>query len=140
MGLLYVDTLSPQSGTNITVGESGQNTLLPGNDLRSNVLQDAGGNAIFTSDGSGTISGLNAGFGSSMSLLNTTTFSTSTAGVTFGSSLLTNTYKHYIIRFYNVQPVTDSIALVGQFSINNGTDWNISTNMTLIKLHAITVH
>ena len=51
MGLLYVDTIEPQSGTALTVGESGQNTVLPGNDLRANVLQDAGGNAIFTSDG-----------------------------------------------------------------------------------------
>ena len=133
MGLLYVDTLSPQSGTNITVGESGQNTVLPGNDIRSNVLQDAGGNAIFTSNGSGTLSGVSAGFGSAMSLLNTTTFSTDTAGVTFGSSLITSTYKHYIVRFYNVTTGTDNTSLVGQFSIDNGSNWNISTNMTFYQ-------
>ena len=119
MATLYVDTLGPQSGTNITVGESGQNTVLPGNDLRSDVLQDAGGNAIFTSNGSGVISGVNAGCGSAMSLLNTTTFSTNTAGVTFGSSLITSTYKHYIVKFYNVTTSTDNSSLVGQFSINH---------------------
>ena len=43
MGQLYVDTIEPQSGTALTVGESGQNTVLAGNDLRANVLQDAGG-------------------------------------------------------------------------------------------------
>ena len=133
MATLYVDTIEPESGTALTVGESGQNAVLPGNDIRSNVLQDAGGNAIFTSNGSGTMSGVNAGFGSAQTLLNTTSFSTATAGVTFGSSLLTSTYKHYIIRFYNVQPVTDATELVGQFSINNGTDWNISTNMTFYQ-------
>ena len=75
MGTLYVDTLEPQSGTALTVGETGQNTVIVGNDIRANVLQDAGGNAIFTSNGSGVLSGVNSGFGSSMVLLSTTTIS-----------------------------------------------------------------
>ena len=56
MGLLYVDTLEPQSGTTLTVGETGQNTVVGGNTMKLNTLQDAGGNAIFTSDGSGNLS------------------------------------------------------------------------------------
>ena len=52
MGQLYVDQIDPQSGTSLTIGESGQNTVIPGNDIRANVVQDAGGNAIFTSNGS----------------------------------------------------------------------------------------
>ena len=71
MGLLYVDTIEPQSGTALTVGESGQNTVLAGNDFRANVFQDAGGNAIFTSNGSGTLSSVDAAFGNAEVLLNT---------------------------------------------------------------------
>ena len=86
MGQLYVDTIEPQSGTSLTIGESGQNTVLAGNDIRANVLQDAGGNAILTSNGSGTLSGVNSGFGSAMSLLNTTTISSAVCSASFGSS------------------------------------------------------
>ena len=36
------------------------------------MLKDAGGNAIFTSNGSGVLSGLNSGFGSAQVLIDTT--------------------------------------------------------------------
>ena len=49
MAKLYVDTIEPEGATtNLTIGEAGQDVILPGNDIRANVLQDAGGNAIFT--------------------------------------------------------------------------------------------
>ena len=91
MGLLYVDTIEPQSGTALTVGESGQNTVLPGNDLRANVLQDAGGNAIFTSDGSGNVTGVNSDIGAAMVLIQSQTASSS-ANIAFTSPGFTNTY------------------------------------------------
>ena len=122
MGLLYVDTIEPQSGTALTVGESGQNTVLPGNDLRANVLQDAGGNAIFTSDGSGNISGLNSGFGSAMVLLQTQTASSS-ANIAFTSPGFTSTYDEYMFKFYNVQPATDGTDLTFQVSQDGGSTY-----------------
>ena len=56
MGTLYVDTLEPQSGTTLTVGETGQNTVVGGNTIKLNTLKDAGANTIFISDGSGNLS------------------------------------------------------------------------------------
>ena len=99
MGQLYVDQIDPQSGTLITIGESGQNTVIPGNDIRANVLEDAGGNAIFTSNGSGTLSGINSGFGSAMSLITSTTVSSSVSQVDFTSGM-TSTYKAIQFRIY----------------------------------------
>ena len=99
MGQLYVDTIEPQSGTSLTIGESGQNTVLAGNDIRTNVIQDAGGNAIFTSNGSGTLSGVNSGFGSAMSLITSTTVSSSVSQVDFTSGM-TSTYKAIQFRIY----------------------------------------
>jgi len=50
MAKLYVDTIEPEGATtNLAIGESGQDVIVTGNDIRANVLQDAGGNAIFTS-------------------------------------------------------------------------------------------
>ena len=99
MGTLYVDTIEPQSGTALTVGESGQNTILAGNDLRANVFQDAGGNAIFTSNGSGVLSGVNSGFGSAMALISEHSFSGS-SGIEITSGFST-TYDEYIFKLYN---------------------------------------
>ena len=57
MGLLKVDTLEPEGATTtLTVGESGQNTVLPGNIIKFNTLKDAGGNTLFVSDGAGALS------------------------------------------------------------------------------------
>ena len=70
MAKLYVDTIEPEGATtNLAIGESGQDVILPGNDIRANVLQDAGGNAIFTSNGSGTLSGVSGGFGGAIALI-----------------------------------------------------------------------
>ncbi|MDP6772273.1 MAG: hypothetical protein QF704_16325, partial [Anaerolineales bacterium] len=69
---LKTNAIEPEGATtNLVIGESGQNTVISNNDLRANVLQDAGGNALFTSNGSGVLSGVNSGFGSAMVLLST---------------------------------------------------------------------
>ena len=128
MGQLYVDTIEPQSGTALTVGETGQNTVLAGNDLRANVFQDAGGNAIFTSNGSGVLSGVNSSFGAAMSLLTTTTVSTAVATVdhtTAISGAFTNTYHQYIWHLINVQPATDGAEM--QFlGTTDNTNWTLT--------------
>ena len=134
MGLLTVDTIEPQSGTALTVGESGQNTVLAGNDLRANVVQDAGGNAIFTSNGSGTLSGVNSGFGSAWSLLRTETPS-SAATVDFGSTYITSTYDHYMVRYYYVRPATDNVYLSVNFSGDGGSSWMEKTTTLFQAMH-----
>jgi hypothetical protein len=134
MGQLYVDTIEPQSGTALTVGESGQNTVLPGNDLRFNVIQDAGGNAIFTSNGSGTLSGVNSGFGSAWPLIRTETPS-SVAAVDFGSTYITSTYDHYVVRYYYVRPATDNVYLSVNFSGDGGSSWMAKTTTLFQAMH-----
>ena len=50
---LKTNAIEPEGGTtNLVIGESGQNTVISNNDIRANVVQDAGGNALFTSNGS----------------------------------------------------------------------------------------
>ena len=67
---LKIDTIEPEGATTtLTVGESGQNTVIAGAGIKANVMKDAGGNAIFTSNGSGVVSGVNAGFGSCSSII-----------------------------------------------------------------------
>ena len=91
---IMVNTLEPQSGTTLTVGKSGQNLQVNADSLKANVAKDAGGNAVFTSDGSGNLSGLNSAFGSAQVLISTQTADDS-ASLSFTSGI-DSTYKEYI--------------------------------------------
>lgn len=107
MAKLYVDTIEPEGATtNLAIGESGQNIIVTGNDIRANVLQDAGGNAIFTSNGSGTLSGVNSGFGDALVLIATQTADDS-ASLSFTSGI-DSTYDEYIFMYFNIQPATNN--------------------------------
>jgi hypothetical protein len=116
---IEVNAIEPQSGTILTVGQSGQNVVINADSIKNNVLKDAGGNAIWTSDGSGTLSGVNAGFGSAQVLISSITCS-NTASVTF---TLSSTYKEYLFEYITINPVTDNQHLTFQVS-NDGTNYN----------------
>ena len=116
---ISVNTIEPQSGTTLTIGQSGQNVVVNADSIKNNVLKDAGGNAIFTSNGSGVVSGVNSAFGSAQVLVDSTTCS-NTANVTY---TLTNTYKEYVFECITINPVTDNVSLQFQVS-NDGTNYN----------------
>ena len=109
----------------LNVGEAGQNVIIGADSIKNNVVKDAGGNAIFTSDGSGVLSGLNAAFGSASTLVSTTTAS-NTASVTY---TLTNTYNEYIFECITINPVTDNVALQFQVS-SDGTNYDKTITST----------
>ena len=43
---IEVNTIEPQSGTTLTIGNSGQDVVVNADSIKNNVLKDAGGNAI----------------------------------------------------------------------------------------------
>ena len=129
MAKLYVDTIEPEGATtNLAIGESGQDVILPGNDIRANVLQDAGGNAIFTSNGSGTLSGVNSGFGDSLTHISSQSASSS-ASLSFTSGI-DSTYKEYIFKFYEINPATNSTNFTFQCSTDGGSNYNTTVTST----------
>ena len=134
MTTLKVNAIEPEGATtNLVIGESGQNTVISNNDLRANVLQDAGGNAVFTSNGSGVLSGVNSAFGSSMALLSTQTASNS-ATVSFTSGI-DSTYGEYIFKFYNINPASTA-ALHFQVNASGQSGYN----ETITSTHFHTYH
>ena len=122
MSKVVTTTVAPtQPGDTVTLGGTGDSVVITNNDIRTNVLQDAGGNAIFTSDGSGTLSGLNSGLsGDAWELLNTTNASNS-ASVSFTS--LTG-YKIFKFVFIDVNPATDSVRFSFQVNASGGSGFN----------------
>ena len=119
---IMVNTLEPQSGTTLTVGKSGQNLVVNADSLKANVAKDAGANALFTSDGSGTLSGLNSGFGSAQTLISTQTASSS-ASISFTSGI-DSTYKEYIFEFINMHPATNSVNFGFQVNASGQSGFN----------------
>jgi len=74
--------------------------------------------------------GLAAGdVGGSLVLISTTTISdASTVSITSG---LDSTYKEYIFKFYNIHPNVDADLFVFNFSVDGGSNYNVSKNTTM---------
>jgi len=129
MSKVVTTTLLPDvAGGSVTLGGTGDSVVVTGNDIRTNALQDAGGNAVFTSNGSGVLSGMNSGFGGALNLLSTQTAS-NTANVSF-TTQLTSTYDVYIFKFINIHPVTDVQPFGFQVNASGQTGFNETMTTT----------
>ena len=128
MDTLNVNTIEPEGGTTtINVGKAGKNVIITDN-LKANTLKDAGGNTIFTSDGSGNLSSVNSGFGSAQVLLSTQTASDS-ASLSFTSGI-DSTYKEYVFEFVDINPATDDVEFSFQGNSVGGSGYNETITST----------
>ena len=60
MSNLEAKKLAPATGTTVTLGAAGDAVEVASSaTLKTNTIKDAGGNTLFTSDGSGTITSIN---------------------------------------------------------------------------------
>ena len=60
MSTLKSNVIEPATGTNLTLGASGDLIDVPADALQLNSWKDSGGNTLFTSDGSGNLSSINS--------------------------------------------------------------------------------
>jgi hypothetical protein len=128
MDKLNVNTIEPEGATTtLNVGISGKSVIITDN-LKANTLKDAGGNTIFTSDGSGNLSSVNSGFGSAQVLLSTQTASGS-ASLSFTSDI-DSTYKEYVFEFITINPDTDGVAFTWNGSTDGGSNYNATKTST----------
>ena len=130
MATLKTNLIEPEGATTtLTVGEAGGNLVIGADSINNNVLKDAGGNALWTSNGSGVLSGVNAGFGSAQVLISTTTVSTAVADISFTSSI-DSTYKEYVFEFINIVPVTDNVDFRFQFGTGGTPTYGVTKTTT----------
>ena len=131
MDKLNVNTIEPEGGTTtINVGKAGKNVIITDN-LKANTLKDAGGNTIFTSNGSAVLSSVNSGFGSAQVLLSTQTASNS-ASIEFTSGI-DGTYKEYLFEFININAVSNGAKLYVSFSSDGGSSYGITKTTTAFR-------
>jgi hypothetical protein len=131
MSKVVTTTLLPDvAGGSVTLGGTGDSVVVTGNDIRTNALQDAGGNAVFTSNGSGVMSGMNSGFGGALNLLSTQTAS-GASSVSF-TTQLTSTYDVYVFKFIEINPASQS-SFQFQTSTNSGSSYGVTVTSTYFR-------
>ena len=132
MSTVYADTLEPTVPTkNTTLGATGDSITIGANSINTNVIQDSGGNVIFQSDGSGTLSNVNSAFSADLKLLSTQTASGS-AGVEFTSGL-DSTYDLYIFKWINVDFASNTKSLYMQASTDGGSSYGVTATNTVFE-------
>jgi hypothetical protein len=119
-------------GGTVTLGGTGDSVVVTGNDIRTNALQDAGGNAVFTSDGSGTLSGMNSGLSGSLKLIQSQTASSS-ASISFTTGI-DSTYDVYKFTFVDINPSTDAYLTIN-FSSDGGSNYNMDKTTTFFEAY-----
>tara|TARA_Y100000310_G_scaffold207977_1_gene208486 strand:+ start:1285 stop:2028 length:744 start_codon:yes stop_codon:yes gene_type:complete len=133
MATVYTDNVLPETSgvnENITLGAAGDTVTLPtGVTLKNNTMKDSGGNTMFTSNGSGTLSSINSSFaGGGPKLLSTATASDS-ANLSFSDTYLTSSYKLYLIKFIEITPATNDVEFQYQVTTSGGNPNTSSSNL-----------
>ena len=133
MSTVIATSVLPDSTANdtLTIGATGDSVAISGDSLNLNTLQDAGGNNIFVSNGSGTIT--STGLPGAMKLILSQTAS-GAANVAF-TTQLTTTYDVYIFKFINIGPATDNATLEFQCSTDGGSNYNTILTSTYYQLY-----
>jgi len=127
MGKLRVHNIEAQTGTNVDLGAAGDVVTLASDSIQTNLYKDSGGNTLFQSNGSGTLSNVNTGLqGAGPKLITSTTVTSAVSTVEFTG--ITNTYSLYKFIFLNVAPSSNDIYF--QASGNVGGGFGPNTNVT----------
>ena len=132
MSTVETRKFEPATGTAVNLGASGDAVTLPaGVTLKTNTIKDSGGNTIFTSNGSGTLSSVNSALQGNMAFISSVTASASSS-IEFTANL-DSTYDEYVFYLVNIHPASDGYTLRFQGS----TDGNSSfANMTTTSFYA----
>ena len=134
MSRVYTDTIEPRKSTqDITLGTSGETISVAGDSINVNTVKDKGGNTLWTSDGSGNLSSVNAGLKGNLVLLDTNTF-TGASSSSF-TSLIDSTYDVYIFKWNAINPATDDQYFTFNGSTDGGSNYNITKTTTYFSAY-----
>ena len=129
MSKVVTTTVLPRDGFDtLNIGAAGDTVAIAGDSLNTNVLQDAGGNNIFTSS-SGTVS--STALQGSLQLLSSQTASNS-ASVSF-TTQLTSTYDVYMFAFIDINPATNDTGFAVNFSTDGGSTYAVTKTTTSFR-------
>jgi hypothetical protein len=132
MSTLETKKIEPLSGTSVTLGAAGDAVTMPaGVTVKTNTVKDAGGNTLWTSDGSGTLSSVNSGLTGGMIFISSATASGS-ASVEFTSGI-DSTYDEYVFYLVDINPSASNPDFGWISSSDGGSSYGIATTTTMFR-------
>ena len=133
MSELRVATIEPEGATtSLTLGASGDTVTSSADSIKANTFKDAGGNTLWTSNGAGVLSSVNASLQPStgLKLLQTTTTSSNAESVAFTSGI-DSTYDEYLFVWHNCfQASATNGYFQFQCSTDGGSNYNLAKAWT----------
>ncbi|MDP6583073.1 MAG: hypothetical protein QF535_00350, partial [Anaerolineales bacterium] len=114
------------------LGASGDTITVSSDSIKANTFKDAGGNTLFTSDGSGTLSSVNSGLKGAGPILIQSQTASNSASISFTSGL-DNTYDKYMFVFLNINPATDDVTFGFQCSTDGGSSYGMTVTSTYFR-------
>ena len=133
MSILRVATIEPEGATTtLTLGLSGDTVTSNADSIKANTFKDAGGNTLWTSDGSGTLSSISSGIPTSGPKLILSQTASGDSSLSFTSGL-TSTYKQYMFVMIDINPATDAQQLTFQCSTDGGSNYNTTMTTTFVR-------
>ena len=125
MSTLKSNVIEPSTGTDLTLGASGDVVTVPSDTLQLNTWKDSGGNTLWTSDGAGNLSSVNAGIGRGGGpnlILSQTVTGVTSVSFTTG---IDSTYDSYMFVYVNINPSSG-----GHWAFQGSTDAGVSWGVT----------
>lgn len=125
MAKLRASTIEPEGATTaLTLGASGDAVTFSSDMIKANTFKDAGGNTLWTSNGSGTLSSVNSALsGGGYTYISTTTVSSAVTAVEITTGI-DSTYDEYLIIITDYSVATNSASLCMNLSINAGGSYS----------------
>ena len=127
MSKVNTDAIKPRdTNVDITLGAAGDTTVISADSINTNTVKDSGGNTLWTSDGAGTVSSVNAGLKGNLILVNTSYISSPVQPVIF---TVDDTYDVYIFKLIRTVCTYDDHYL--QFNgSTDGSNFNVAKTWT----------
>ncbi len=130
MSTLETRKIEPLSGTSVTLGAAGDAVTMPaGVTVKTNTVKDAGGNTLWTSNGSGTLSSVNSGLAGSMIFISSHA-ATDTTSIEITSGI-DSTYDEYVLYFVNMEIDYNGSQIAFQGSSDGGSSYGINKTTTV---------
>jgi len=130
---LEAKKITPATGTTVTLGAAGDAVEVSATALKTNTIKDAGGNIIFTSDGSGTLSSVNSAFAAGLNFISSQT-AVAASSIAFTTGL-DSTYNEYVFMFTDIACSTDNKTFQFQCSTDSGSNYNITITSTCFQAY-----
>ena len=135
MSKIYADTVeASDEQKNLTLGGTGDSITVGGTSINTNIIQDSGGNVLFQSNGSGTVSNVNTALagGGPVWISTTTASGSSSVAITTG---IDNTYSKHMIVAYDMHVGTFDVGVQLKASTDGATWTEIMTATSFFARH-----